>query len=55
MKKILIVDFNGTSSVYTHYLAKGLVNEDDEVIEAISENVLKNCTLSLRLAYGEEV
>lgn len=31
MKKILIVDFNGTSSVYSHYLAKGLVNRDNDV------------------------
>lgn len=30
MKKILIVDFNGTSSVYSHYLAKGLINKEDE-------------------------
>ncbi|WP_298878398.1 glycosyltransferase [uncultured Polaribacter sp.] len=31
MRKILVVDFNGTSSVYTHYLAKGLININDEV------------------------
>lgn len=28
MKKILVVDFNGTSSIYTHYLAKGLEGND---------------------------
>jgi glycosyltransferase involved in cell wall biosynthesis len=31
MKKILVVDFNGTSSVYTHYLSNGLKGEKDEV------------------------
>jgi|TARA_B110000908_G_scaffold170251_1_gene229242 glycosyltransferase involved in cell wall biosynthesis len=31
MKKILVVDFNGTSSVYTHYFSKGLAKEKDEV------------------------
>ena len=31
MKKILVVDFNGTSSVYTHYLSKGLKNTEDEL------------------------
>lgn len=31
MKKILVVDFNGTSSVYSHYLAKGLINKADNV------------------------
>lgn len=29
MKKILVVDFNGTSSIYTHYLAKGLEGNDE--------------------------
>ncbi|WP_298781246.1 glycosyltransferase [uncultured Polaribacter sp.] len=31
MKKILVVDFNGTSSVYTHYLSNGLKDEKYEV------------------------
>lgn len=31
MKKILVVDFNGTSSVYTHYLANGLRDVNNEV------------------------
>ena len=31
MKKILVVDFNGTSSVYTHYLSKGLKDKEDEL------------------------
>ena len=31
MKKILVVDFNGTSSVYTHYLSKGLIDKNNEV------------------------
>lgn len=31
MKKILIVDFNGTSSIYTHYLANGLKNSEIDV------------------------
>jgi len=28
MKKILVVDFNGTSPVYTHYFTKGITNEN---------------------------
>jgi glycosyltransferase involved in cell wall biosynthesis len=31
MKKILVVDFNGTSALYTHYFSKGLVEGNDEV------------------------
>lgn len=31
MRKILVVDFNGTSSVYTHYLSEGLKDKNDEV------------------------
>lgn len=31
MRKILVVDFNGTSSVYTHYLAEGLKDKNDEL------------------------
>jgi len=31
MKRILVVDFNGTSSVYTHYLSNGLKGKDCEV------------------------
>lgn len=31
MKKILVVDFNGTSCVYTHYLSKGIVKKNDEL------------------------
>jgi hypothetical protein len=31
MKKILVVDFNGTSALYTHYFSKGLVKGNDEV------------------------
>ena len=31
MKKILVVDFNCTSALYTHYFAKGLVGGNDEV------------------------
>lgn len=31
MKKILILDLNGTSTVYTHYLADGLKSEDIQV------------------------
>lgn len=31
MKRILVVDFNGTSSEYTHYLSKGLSNNKCEV------------------------
>jgi glycosyltransferase involved in cell wall biosynthesis len=31
MKKILVVDFNGTSSIYTHYLSKGLKDEEDQL------------------------
>ena len=31
MKKILVVDFNGTSSVYTHYLSNGFKGEKNEV------------------------
>lgn len=31
MKKILVVDFNCTSALYTHYFAKGLADENDEV------------------------
>lgn len=31
MKKILVVDFNGTSSVYTHYLSNGLKSEKNQV------------------------
>jgi glycosyltransferase involved in cell wall biosynthesis len=31
MKKILVVDFNGTSALYTHYFSKGLVVGNDEV------------------------
>jgi len=31
MKKTLVVDLNGTSSIYTHYLANGLENHDREV------------------------
>lgn len=31
MTKILVVDFNGTSSIYTHYLANGLKNEANNV------------------------
>ena len=30
-KKILVVDFNGTSSIYTHYLSNGLKSLDVEV------------------------
>ncbi|WP_026775579.1 glycosyltransferase [Polaribacter sp. Hel_I_88] len=29
MKKILVVDFNGTTSVYTHYFAQGLKENND--------------------------
>ena len=29
MKKILVVDFNGTASVYTHYFAEGLKTNND--------------------------
>ena len=28
MKRILVVDFNGTSSVYTHYFSNGLKDEN---------------------------
>lgn len=31
MQKVLIVDFNGTSAVYTHYFAKGLESEEVKV------------------------
>ena len=31
MKKILVVDFNCTSALYTHYFAKGLADENNEV------------------------
>ena len=31
MKKILVIDFNGTSALYTHYFSKGLVEGNDEV------------------------
>lgn len=31
MQKVLVVDFNGTSSVYTHYFSKGLESEKVEV------------------------
>jgi glycosyltransferase involved in cell wall biosynthesis len=31
MKKILVVDFNCTSALYTHYFAKGLVDGNNEV------------------------
>jgi glycosyltransferase involved in cell wall biosynthesis len=31
MRKILIIDFNGTSSVYTHYLSEGLKDKNDEL------------------------
>ena len=31
MKKILVIDFNGTSALYTHYFSKGLVDGNNEV------------------------
>lgn len=31
MKKILVVDFNGTSSVYTHYFSKGIIRKKDNL------------------------
>jgi glycosyltransferase involved in cell wall biosynthesis len=31
MKKILVIDFNGTSALYTHYFSKGLVEGNVEV------------------------
>lgn len=31
MKKILVVDFNGTSPVYTHYFTKGITNKNTSV------------------------
>lgn len=31
MQKVLVVDFNGTSSVYTHYFSKGLESETVQV------------------------